>query len=342
MPKSRLFGGRKRISSVKAKKATKSTKFVSRRRKAKSKRLMSPQRTSVKKSSKRLRRTRSLDPVTLREYLKKTTKPNAGKTSGLAQRNCPVESRDIGSEVPDNDLSSVMSTSTSELDLDENTLVVSPIKEPNVPDLTRASFRACGSYYNQWKEKVISKLPESSKSKCMVLVKLLERTDTNWPNSVDAFDELGVVFLSQAGAIMLDSRTRNMRLLSINKARKVKTSTIGKKQLEYLNEWLKNCQTQLKENKYNEAFEGLLSATIAFFDDSLLSENTESFVKEIESLNEMWRLLLLKNDEELEIDQVTRDGVKKLLSEVGKQLPASIRDNWDRTFHILTPSDILH
>merc|ERR1719320_1132726 len=168
----------------------------------------------------------------------------------MTQRNCQVESRDIGSDMPDNDVSSVTSTSS----LDENSIVVSPNNEPNVPDLTRASSRSCGSYYSQWKEGVISKLPERSKPKHMVLVKLLEGT---WPNSVDAFGELGVVFLSKAGAVMLDSRTRNMRLLSINKSRKLKTSTIGKKRLEYLTEWLKSCRTKRKENKHNEAFEDL-------------------------------------------------------------------------------------
>jgi len=38
-----------------------------------------------------------------------------------------------------------------------------------------------------------------------------------------------------------------------------------------------------------------------------------------------------KRDDDLEIDPISRDGVVKLLSEVCKQIPKSIRSEWDRT-----------
>jgi len=329
MPKKRLFGERKRR---KGKKAIKTTKSIFRSRKPASK---------YGNSRSQNRRT---ETVTVRKISPvKKTKSRTSTDSSSVREDTKLMINESSSETTDEDVPLLKainkdisahrgkSSRLSLREFDDNSIEVSPVKEPKSPDLSRAIFHRCGSHYDQWKDKVFSQLPEKSKSKHMVLVKLLEKNSPDWPDSVDAYDALGVIFLSKAGSIKLDCRVRNMRLLGRKDEVKVKTKENVEKHLGSLTKWMGKCRNLVEDNKLNAAFEGLVSATIAFFDESLLIESTESFARKIKSLSEIWEFLMLKRDDELEIDPISRDGVVKLLSEVRKQIPKSITSEWDRT-----------
>jgi len=207
---------------------------------------------------------------------------------------------------------------------DEDSIDVSPIKEPISPDLKRKTFRRCGTYYDQWKDKVFSKLPKKSRNKHMVLVKLLD-TGSEWPESVKAYEALGVVFLSKAGSSELDSRTQSIRLLGRDNWAKLNSTNAIAKYLNYLNGWLETYRRLRKANQLNAAFECLVSATTAFFDKSVALVWTESSRMAIKSLIESWKGLMLKTDDELEIEPISRDGVEKMLIDISNRLPKSIQ-----------------
>jgi len=229
MPKKRLFGERKQSSRVKGKKATKTTKSTSRSRKSASK---------YGNSRSRSRRTKTVNVTKMSPVKKSKSRTSTDSSSMREDPKLMINesSEEIRSEMTDEEV-------PLPTELDENSIEVSPVKEPKSPDLSRAIFHRCGSHYDQWKDKVFSQLPEQSKSKHMVLVKLLENNSPDWPDSVDAYDALGVIFLSKAGSIKLDCRVRNMRLLGRKDSAevKVKSKENVKKHLNSLTKWMGKC-----------------------------------------------------------------------------------------------------
>lgn len=347
MSKKRLFGKRKKSASAKARKGIKKRKSATKvkrpstriTRQGSTRRWKSRMRTRTVNSTAMERKRRSsldaAEPLVEHEIQDETenhSRTTEGELSSLVVEEEVEDVSKSSKQVIDEEMPfTAHSISSHKFYPDEQSIDISPIKEPISPDLKKATFRRCGSYYNQWKDKVFFKLPKRSKNKHMVLVKLLEETGTNWPESVEAYDALGVVFLSQAGSVELDRRTRDIRVLGRKDKVKVKSTKAIAKHLNYLTVWLKKCRTLLKENKLNAVFEGLVSATIAFFDESIMLDSSENLRMEIRGLREMWGGLMLKTNEELEIEPISRDGVEKMLSDVCNHLPATIRADWERT-----------
>jgi len=245
------------------------------------------------------------------------------------EENISIEPKSEGQGTDEELLSPIVqSYSPRHSSMDEDSIEVSPIKEPVSPDLKRTTFRPCGTFYDQWKDKVLSKLPRRSRNKHMVLVKLLD-TDSDWPESVEAYEALGVIFLSKAGSIELDSRTQTMRLLGRKDWANVNSTKAIAKHLNYLNAWLGKCRKLLKDNKLNAAFEGLVSATVAFFDEPVMLDWAENLRMAIRGLSELWRGLMLKTNDELEIEPISRDGVEKMLSDISNHLPTMMQEDWE-------------
>lgn len=203
-------------------------------------------------------------------------------------------------------------------------------------DFSKCKFTRYGHYYEQWRDQVFEETNKNrphDSSKHMVITKQLSGEGA-WPSSVEEYNALGVVFLSIKEAITLESRVLQTRLLGRGPGGDRQRET--GKYLSLLKSWLEEVRTHVKDGNLESAFEALVSCTIAAFDEIPFFLYEKKEAKPLEQMAQLWSELLAKTDEELHIEPISRDGVKKMLEDRVDLIPEPMKEVWQRSLGTVT------